>query len=88
MFKTADPEQAAARLNDAIAWCAEPEAGPELRRLAHTLDRWHTEIATSVKTRTYNGRTEAANAKIKDAKRSARGFRNLANYRPRILLAA
>lgn len=58
------------RLDDAIAWYTEPEAGPELQRLAHTLDRWHTESATSVKTRTHNGRTKAANAKIKDVKRS------------------
>ena len=88
VFKTRDSQQAAARLDDAIAWCAAPESGPELHRLATTLHRWRDEIETSIKTRTHNGRTEAANAKIKDVKRSARGFRNLANYRLRILLAA
>ncbi len=88
VFKTRDPQQATARLDDTIEWCAAPESGPELRRLATTLHRWRDEIETSIRTRTHNGRTEAANAKIKDVKRSARGFRNLANYRLRILLAA
>ena len=88
VFKTTDPEQGEHRLDDAIAWCAAPESGPELLRLATTLTRWRDEIETSIKTRTHNGRTEAANAKTKDIKRSARGFRNLHNYRLRILLAA
>ena len=87
-FKTPDPEQAAARLDDAIDWCAAPEAAPELHRLATTLRRWRAEIITSTATSTHNGRTEAANTEIKDIKRSARGFRNLHNHRLRILLAA
>ncbi len=88
VFKTAEPEQAAARLDGAIAYSAAPEAAPELHKLAATLARWRTEILTSTTTGTSNGRTEAANAKIKDVKRSARGYRNLHNYRLRILLAA
>ena len=88
MFKTADPDQAAALPDDAIQYCRAPEAAPELHRLARTLHRWRKEINTSTATGSHNGRTEAANAKIKDAKRSARGFSNLANYRLRILLAA
>ena len=87
-FKTPDPEQGAARLGDAIDWCAAPEAAPELRRLATTLRRWRAEIITSITTSTHNGRTEAANTKIKDKKRSARGFHNPHNHRLRILLAA
>ena len=87
VFKTGDPDQAATRLDDAISWCEAPEAAPELHRLAHTLTRWQTEIHTSIATGAHNGRTEAANAKIKDVKRSARGFRNFANYRLRTLLA-
>jgi len=88
VFKTIDPAQASDRLDDATRQCAAPAAAPELHRLARTLDRWRTEIQTSVATGTHNGRTEAANAKIKDVKRSARGFRNFSNYRLRILLAA
>lgn len=87
VFKTGDPDQAATRLADAIAWCQAPEAAPELHRLARTLKSWQTEIHASIATGAHNGRTEAANAKIKDIKRSARGFRNFNNYRLRILLA-
>ncbi|MDE0115784.1 MAG: transposase [bacterium] len=36
----------------------------------------------------HNGRTEAANAKTKDIKRTGRGYAYLDNYRPRILFAA
>ena len=84
MFKTADPEQAADRLDDTIAY----SQAPELHKIARTLKRRRTEIIASTTTGTHNGRTEAANAKIKDIKRSARGFTNLNNYRLRILLAA
>ncbi|WP_420434658.1 ISL3 family transposase [Candidatus Poriferisocius sp.] len=87
VFKTGGPDQAAARLHDAIDWCEAPEAAPELHRLARTLKSWQTEIQTSIATGAHNGRTEAANAKIEDIKRSARGFRNFNNYRLRILLA-
>ena len=55
VFKTPDPEQAAGRLDDAIGWCAAPEAAPELRRLATTLRRWRAEIITSIATGTHNG---------------------------------
>ena len=88
VFKTPDPDQAARRLDEAIEYCRAPEAAPEMHRLARTLHRWRQEINTSTATGTHNARTEAANAKIKDVKRSGRGFANLANYRLRILLAA
>ena len=88
VFNTADPGQAAARLDDAIEYCAAPEAAPELHKLSRTLRKWETEIRNSITTGAHNGRTEAANAKIKDVKRSGRGFANLHNYRLRILLAA
>ena len=52
------------------------------------LAKWRTEIETSVRTGTRNGRTETANTKNKDVKRFARGLQNLANYRPKILHAA
>lgn len=63
MFKTAEPEQAAARLDDAIAYSQAPEAAPELHKLAATLKRRRTEIIASTTTGTHNGRTEAANAR-------------------------
>ena len=87
VYATDDPDMAAARLDDAISWCSEPEAGPELRRLAKTLRRWRGEIIAHHRTGASNGPVEAANLLIKQVKRSGRGFRNLANYRLRILLA-
>jgi len=88
VFQTDQPDQASDLLDDAIEYCAAPEAAPELQKLARTLNRWRAEINTSTSTGAHNGRTQAANAKIKDTKRTGRGFRSLANYRLRILFAA
>lgn len=87
IYATDDPDAATERLDDAIAWCTEPEAGPELTRLAKTLRRWRTEIVAHHHTGASNGPVEAANLLIKQVKRSGRGYRNLANYQLRILLA-
>lgn len=87
VYLTTDPEEAAHPLDDAIAWCTEPEAGPELMTLAKTLRRWRTAILARHHTSASNGPVEAANLLIKAVKRSGRGFRNLDNYRLRILLA-
>ncbi len=87
VYLTDDPALAAARLDDAIAWCAAAESGPELRRLLKTLRRWRTEILAHHTTGASNGPVEAANLLIKQVKRSGRGFRSLTNYRLRILLA-
>jgi transposase len=87
VYLTDDPDRAAERLDDAIAWCHEPESGPELARLAKTLRRWRTEILAHHRTGASNGPVEAANLLIKQVKRSRRGLRNLDNYRLRILLA-
>ncbi len=87
VYLTDDHAQAEVALDDAIAWCTAAEAGPELRRLAKTLRRWRTEILAHHTTGASNGPVEAANLLIKQVKRSGRGFRNLANYRLRILLA-
>ena len=79
ILRAHDPLDARQHLDEAIAWCAHPSVPPELATLARTLRRWHTEILTAVRTRTSNARTEAANARINHVKRSARGFRDLAN---------
>ena len=88
VFQAADPDLAADRLDDAIDYCAAPEAAPELHRLAATLNKRRTETETSTSTGAHNARTEAANAKTKDIKRSGRGYANPDNHRLRILLAA
>jgi transposase len=87
VYLTEDGELAAARLDDAIAWCTAAECGPELRRLAKLLRRWTTQILAHHSTGASNGPVEAMNLLIKQVKRSGRGFRNFANYRLRILLA-
>ena len=87
IYLTDDPTVAEHALDDVIAWCTAAEAGPELRRLAKTLRRWRTQILNHHTTGASNGPVEAANLMIKQVKRSGRGFRNLANYRLRILLA-
>jgi transposase len=87
VYLTTDPDQAARLLDDAIVWCTEPEAGPELMTLAKTLQRWRSEILARHRTGASNGPVEAANLLIKAVKRAGRGFRNMVNYRLRILLA-
>jgi len=70
--------------------CARSET-PELLRLARTLDAWQGELLAAFNaTRrcpASNSPTEAVNMLIKKIKRIGHGFRNLANYRLRLLLA-
>ena len=87
VYLTEDPDQAAELLDAAIAWCSDTDSGPELRRLAKLLRRWQREILAHHRTGASNGPVEAANLLIKQVKCSGRGFRNIANYRLRILLA-
>ncbi len=87
VYLTDDVDEAAERIDRAIAWCSAPESGPELRTLAKTLHRWRTAILAHHTTGASNGPVEAANLLIKQVKRSGRGFRNVHNYRLRILLA-
>jgi transposase len=87
IYITDDPDQAAVAFDRAIAWCRDPDASAELRTLAKALTRWRAENLAHHTTGASNGRVEAANLTIKQVKRSGRGFRNLSNYRLRILLA-
>jgi transposase len=60
---------------------------PEIARLGRTLHTWRAEfLAHFAHTDVSNGPTESLNLKIKNTKRTARGFRNFANYRLRLLL--
>lgn len=57
---------------------------PEIARLGRTLHTWRAEfLAHFAHTDVSNGPTESLNLKIKNTKRTARGFRNFANYRLR-----
>lgn len=79
----ADAEQ---RLHRWLTYCADTNIA-ELHRLARTIDSWHEELLAYFDTGgVSNGPTEATNLLIKKVKRSGHGFRNLNNYRLRLLL--
>jgi transposase len=62
---------------------------PEIARLGRTLRAWRQQFLAYFTTgRTTNGGTEAINGIIELHRRIARGFRNPANYRLRMILAA
>jgi len=61
-------------------------AMPETSRLKKTIDTWWPAIATFIRTRATNAKTEAANVTVKNIKRTGRGYRSHENYRCRIML--
>ena len=62
---------------------------PEIARLGRTLRAWREQFLAYFTTgRANNGGTEAINGIIELHRRIARGFRNPANYRLRMILAA
>jgi transposase len=62
---------------------------PEIARLGRTLRAWKDQSLAYFNTaRASNGGTEAINGVIELHRRIARGFRNLHNYRLRMILAA
>jgi len=58
---------------------------PEFKELLHTLDNWREEILNYFDYRITNGFVEGKNNRIKTIKRTAYGYRNMANFRLRIL---
>ncbi len=59
---------------------------PETTRLKKTIDAWWPAIATFIRTRATNAKTEAANVTVKNIKRIGRGYRSHENYQCRIML--
>ena len=60
---------------------------PEISRLGRTLTAWRTEyLARFDQPQVSNGPTENLNLKIKNTKRTTRGYRSFRNYRLRLLL--
>jgi transposase len=60
---------------------------PELARLGRTLHAWRTELCAHFEhPDVSNGPTENLNLKVKNTKRTARGYRNFGHYRLRLLL--
>jgi len=60
---------------------------PEFKELLHTLDNWREEILNYFDYRITNGFVEGKNNRIKTIKRMAYGYRNMDNFRMRILAA-
>ena len=60
---------------------------PEFKELLHTLANWREEILNYFDYRITNGFVEGKNNRIKTIKRMAYGYRNMANFRLRILAA-
>ena len=60
---------------------------PEFRELLHTLGNWREEILNYFDYRITNGFVEGKNNRIKTIKRMAYGYRNMENFRLRILAA-
>jgi len=59
---------------------------PEFKELLHTLDNWRQEILNYFDCRITNGFVEGKNNRIKTIKRMAYGYRNMDNFRLRILV--
>ena len=58
---------------------------PEFKELLHTFTNWREEILNYFDYRITNGFVEGKNNRIKTIKRTAYGYRNLDNFRLRIL---
>jgi transposase len=58
---------------------------PEIRRLRETLHKWREEILMFFENGLTNGRTEGFNRVAKLIQRNAFGFRNIENYRRRLI---
>jgi transposase len=87
--RSRDRADARHRLYKILDRCARSDI-PELTRLGRTLDTWRDELlaywSPTGRAGVSNGPTEATNAPIKKVKRVGHGFRNLDNYRLRLLL--
>ncbi len=61
------------------------DSRPEFKDLLHTLTNWREEMLTYFDYWITNGFVEGKNNRIKTIKRMAYGYRNMANFRLRIL---
>ena len=85
VYGAAGPRQARRRLERFYRWCTDAEV-PELARLASTIRDWQGPVLAYHTTGMSNGPTEAVNLLIEKVRRIGHGFRNLDNYRLRLLL--
>lgn len=86
VYRADGEASAAAALEDFYEAVADVDI-PEVRRLGRTIRRWHHQVLAYWRNDGLsNGVTEAVNGLIKRIKRIGHGFRNLQNYRLRLLL--
>lgn len=85
VFSATDEAHARRRMIAFYTFCADADI-PELTRLAHTISHWAELIFNYHRTgRASNGRTENIHMLVEKVRRQAHGFRNLTNYRRRII---
>ena len=72
-------------LFDFYVACADADM-PETTRLAATIETWWPAILVFLQMQVTNARTEGFNRTIKQVKRTGCGFRNMTNYRRRIMV--
>ncbi len=87
-YRTYDPDEAAALLEDLMNRCLLRTMPPEIQKFGRTVKKWFDKIVNFHLTRLSNGPTESINNLIKRIKRIGFGFRNFENYRIRALLYA
>ena len=86
LYRTDDPATARTRAEQLINDLRDCPIG-ELARLGRTLHAWRVELCAHFDhPAVSNGPTENLNLKIKNTKRTARGYRNFDHYRLRLLL--
>ena len=87
-YRTQDPAEARALLDQLKTHCLRRAMPPEVQRLGRTIRDWFAKITNFHLARISNGPTESLNNLIKRIKRIGFGFRNFHNYRIRALLYA
>jgi transposase len=86
LYAAPDLDRARRRLHTFYEACARPGV-PELERLGRTISAWEQQLLAYFTTGgVSNGPTEAVNLLVKRIKRVGFGFRNIDNYRLRLLL--
>ncbi|MDQ0618545.1 transposase [Arthrobacter globiformis] len=76
----------AAAAKEDLKALVEAAGRPEANKLYRTVCRWWKEIEVLIVTGATTGKVEANNTGIKHIKRTARGYRNPANYKSVILM--
>lgn len=85
MYAAPSAAEAQRRIGSFFEWCEECDV-PEVASLGREIHRWRREVLAYYAACYSNGATEAINLLVEKARRIGHGFRNLKNYRWRLLL--